>query len=216
MFFFKFQDIDDDVFQDSSEQEPRENRESKVPLKASFARNTSGRSSWSKLFRLGNKSSSAHPRSHRVQEEHIKRKLRVSITDIDEQFQMEDFVNKFCPKYRQGKPFVFDHCCMNTSLGRSNYGINSGCDIMCPIDESRIIIPSFQSTETIYSLMTNNRTSRGKQLLNHFLLSPALGERNSTSFPRFLFYAPAPHLKERRRETLGTRLSEIFLKGRDS
>lgn len=139
-----FQEFEDEVFQESTDQNQIEHNESTSSSK--LTRNTSSRSSLSSLFRhrlTRDKSSQRRTHTHLGQEEHIKRKLSVSITDIDEQISMEEFLSRFCRRYRRDRPFVYSHCCMNPPRPLS-----------C-IDPSILPIPRYQSTEAIISLVTS-------------------------------------------------------------
>ena len=168
---FQFQELDDDVFQDSSCQEPREHSESPTELsesrtspKHSFTRNTSSRSSLGKLFHSSQSRSktSTRPHPHRGQEEHTKRKLSVSIIDDDEQFQLQDFVNKFCRRYRHDRPFIYSHCCMNRDLQGSRDDLRPRPS--SSIDPNTLPIPLYLSTEAIMSLVTSpSHSPRGKR-----------------------------------------------------
>ncbi|CAB4016570.1 IMD [Paramuricea clavata] len=156
------EELDDDVFQDSSCQEPREHSESPTELsesrtspKHSFTRNTLSRSSLGKLFRSSQSRSktSTRPHAHRGQEEHTKRKLSVSIIDDDEQFQLQDFVNKFCRRYRHDRPFIYSHCCMNRDLQGSRDDLRPRP--LSSIDPNTLPVPLYLSTEAILSLVTS-------------------------------------------------------------
>ena len=136
------------MFQDSPGQEPREHSESKTSRKHSFTRNTQSRSSLSKLFRR-NKT-----RLRQGQEEHTRRKLGVSILDSDEEIQLQDFVDKFCRRYRPEQPFTYDYS------HRSLLGFPDENPRPLPfIDPSTLPDPCYQSTEAIIS----QYTPRGKQ-----------------------------------------------------
>ncbi|XP_028410140.1 uncharacterized protein LOC114532758 [Dendronephthya gigantea] len=137
------EELEDDVFQEWSDQEQGELNESTPSSK--MRRNTPSRSSLSSLFRYltRDKSSQRRTHPHLGQEEHTKRKLGVSITDIDEQISMEEFLSRFCPRYRRDRPFIYSHCCMNPPRPLSS------------IDPSILPIPRYQSTEAIISLVTS-------------------------------------------------------------
>ena len=135
----------------------------KSSSKNRFSRNTQSRSSLSKLFHARKKPSLPY---HQGQEEHTNRKLRVSIDDTEEQFQMEDFLNKFCRRYRPNRPFVYSHCCINRGLQGSRGDIARRLYPLSTLDPDTLPNPCYQSTETIMSLVTSphgRHMPKGKQ-----------------------------------------------------
>lgn len=153
------------MFQDFSDQDLKDHREQKTSSKHRFTRNTLSRSSLSKLLHPRRKTS-LRKNSHPGQEEHTKRKLKVSIDDTEEQFQMEDFLNKFCRRYRQHRPFVYRHCCINRGLQGSRGNITPRLHPLSTLDPDTLPNPCYQSTETIMSLVTSpsrSHVSRSKQ-----------------------------------------------------
>ena len=146
------EETDDEVFTDSPGKDLREHSESKTFLTTAFIRKTSSRSSLSKPpYRSKTQNRHAH-------EEHTKRKLSVSL-DFNEQFQLEDFISKFCSRYRLERPFLYSHCFMNRDLQELR---DPNAQPLSFIDPDTLPMPRYQSTEAIKSLVTNgNGTARG-------------------------------------------------------
>ena len=143
------EETDDEVFTDSLGRDPREHSESKTSLTTTF---TSSRSSLSKPpYR-------SKAQYRQAQEEHTKRKLSVSL-DFNEQFQLEDFISKFCNRYRPERPFLYSHCFMNRDLQGLR---DQNPQPLSLIDPDTLPMPRYQSTEAIKSLVTNGiGTARG-------------------------------------------------------
>ena len=128
--------------------EPREDSESKTSH--SFTSLVQSRSSLSKLFRR-NKT-----RLPQGQEEHTRRELGVSLVDSDEEIQLQDFVKKFCTRYRPEQPFTYDYS------HRSLLGFpDESPRPLSLIDPNTLPDPCYQSTEEIIS----QYTPRGKHNL---------------------------------------------------
>lgn len=140
------------MFEDPADDDLKDRNNHKSSSKSGFSRNTRSRSSLSKLFHARKKTSLPY---HQGQEEHANRKLRVSIDDTEEQFQMEDFLNKFCRRYRPDRPFIYSHCCINSGLQGSRGDITRRLYPLSTLDPDTLPNPCYQSTETIISLVTS-------------------------------------------------------------
>ena len=151
------------MFQDLSDQDLKDHREQKTSSKRKLTRNTFSRSSLSKLLHPRRKTS-LRKNSCPGQEEHTKRKLRVSIDDTEEQFEIDDFLNKFCRRYRPHcRPFVYSHCCINRGLQGSRGDISPRLHPFSTLDPDTLPNPCYQSTETIMSLVTSPYGSRASK-----------------------------------------------------
>ncbi|XP_046842765.1 uncharacterized protein LOC124436834 isoform X2 [Xenia sp. Carnegie-2017] len=98
---------------------------------------------------------------HIRQEEHTRRKLRVSITDDDEQSQLSEFVAQFCRHYQQNRPFTFEHCLFNgiSPGSRSTVHISAPPPLSI-IDPNTLPTPRYQSSEVITDLFTRPKQTR--------------------------------------------------------
>ena len=136
------------MFLDSPSKDLREHSGSKTCLKTSFSREKASRFS------------SRRNKTRFRQEEHANRKLSVTI-DLEEEFQLQDFLTKFCSRYQPERPFLYSHCFMNRDIQGLRDENPQSLDF---IDPSSLPMPQYQSTETIKSLVTNgNHTTAGKK-----------------------------------------------------
>lgn len=99
--------------------------------------------------------------SHIRQEEHTRRKLRVSIADDDEQSQLSEFVAQFCQHYQQNRHFTFEDCLFNgSSPGSRSTVYSSAPPPLSIIDPNTLPTPRYQSSEVITDLFTRPKQAR--------------------------------------------------------